>query len=92
MLKLIDKDIVKFTIDFYGYMQTWSKDQILSEIKKHIDKFDTIDIVRCSLCRYSEQPTEEFDYFHCNHYQWDCESGWAREVKTDDFCSYGERR
>lgn len=53
---------------------------------------DVVEVVRCKDCICFEEPTEDFDYTHCYHSQWDDSDGWARAVNPNDFCSYGERK
>lgn len=47
---------------------------------------DAVEVVRCKDC--------EFCYYNSSNDTYKCRSmnGMYRTVKTDDFCSYGERR
>lgn len=65
----------------------WTKDAILSEIKKRIErepKADVVEVVRCKNCKHFD--TDAFRRTVCvRDFQIIC-------VKGDDFCSYGERK
>lgn len=50
---------------------------------------DAVSVVRCGECKHSE-PSED-NSLYCKH--WDDHFGFFwDEVKSDDFCSYGERK
>ena len=45
---------------------------------------DAVEVVRCKDCIYFDNPFENG--------QWFCQRGRARHMKSNDFCSYGERK
>ena len=76
-MRLIDADALKKEVDnfqncYNGWSDTYDKAYIIGAIEEQ----PSIDIVRCSECKYYEA-----DWCY-----------WRDEAITaDDFCSYGER-
>lgn len=60
----------------------------VGECLKAIDEQPTIDIVRCSECRYCKRKRGTFRGEPIISYR--CEEN-NRDVENDDFCSWGER-
>ena len=70
------------------WQKTFVCDEV-AEVRKFIENAPTVDaaeVVRCKDC--------EFCYYNSSNDTYKCGSmnGMYRTVKTDDFCSYGERR
>ena len=60
----------------------------VSGCMKHIDNAPTVDavpVVRCRECKYRKYD-DIFGMIWCNH------DSCTKRVKSDDFCSYGERK
>lgn len=57
---------------------------------------EEFEIVRGILDRFSASDTEIVNCEHCKHYQGACCTRFGKSAiprrKSDDFCSYGERR
>ena len=50
------------------------------------NKADFVEVVRCKYCKHYNQLRGT-----CEHAQWEDAECWDRDVKTTDYCSYGER-
>ena len=58
-------------------------------IEEDIRAIPTIDIVRCGECRYCKKKRGSFNgepiiFYHCEEHN--------RDVESDDYCSWGERK
>ncbi len=51
---------------------------------------DLVAVVRCNCCKYSSLHENDSSRLECNHDQWGDSSGWAANVKPNDFCSHGQ--
>lgn len=63
--------------------------QVLDCIEYEIEDTPSIDIVRCSKCKW--YGNEQKKIYECCTY-WAQDGGVLVPTKVDDFCSYGERR
>ena len=88
-MRLIDADRLKGTITGATPLKLWMKRTLakamdaMYETTEIIDKEPTVDavaVVRCKDCAIV-QHDELFGRWYCN----------GKEVKPDDYCSYGER-
>ena len=61
------------------------------DFANHLVDRNIAEVIHCVDCKYFHMPTDEFDYCHCVHGQWDNDNGWAREIHPKDFCSYAEK-
>lgn len=87
---LITKDFALHVVHRFASMQTWSKEKILSEIDRKINKANE-DVVRCKDCRFCKKHTFFDGINMCtNEDQWDTDC--YPLVYDTDFCSYGERK
>lgn len=80
-MRLIDADAVKFEVE-YGYDNHGVLLVPYRDIKKSMEATKTVDavpVVRCKDCKYTGG-----DFV--------CYRGVMVQHKTEDFCSYGERR
>ena len=50
---------------------------------------DAVEVVRCKDCKYSYAFPPKYLHLYCERLS---SIGFAPEVNTEDFCSYGERR
>lgn len=84
----ISKDFVLFLLEYYGNMLTWSKEDVLGEIKAQIAKEPTLIVEKTVACN------------NCVHMRklrkGNSNKCWC-EVKSDytpfdGFCPYGEKR
>ena len=87
MNEYIEKDFVLYTVQHFGSMLTWSKEDTLAEIERVVKREkpigDVVCVVRCKDCKHfikEEHGCDHHGYYYHVH------------VKDDDFCSYGERR
>lgn len=82
----IEKGYVNYLLDYFGSMLTWSKEDIISEIKEHIEKAKTnrssINIIKCKHCKHFREGM-------CFHNQW-WNDDFCVSVNADDFCSFAE--
>lgn len=86
MARYIDADKIKY--ESYpldgGYVDT------VFVTKEEIDRqptADVVEVVRCKDCKHHNELRKT-----CEHTQWEDAEGWDRDVKLNDFCSYGERK
>lgn len=75
---LITKDYALYVVHYFASMQTWSKEDILSEIDRKIKEADE-DVVRCKDCKHYGTGLCAMDTY-------------AFDVVEEGFCSYGERK
>lgn len=61
----------------------------LVELIKKIEKGELVEVVRCRDCKYSYAFPPKYLHLYCERLS---SIGFAPEVNTEDFCSYGERR
>jgi hypothetical protein len=87
----ITKDFALYVVHYFASMQTWSKQDILSEIDRTIKEAkpeDAVRVVRCKDCKWGSTPygDEHDDYTECTNIH-------GRPLFHNyGFCSYGERR
>lgn len=87
---LITKDFALYVVHYFASMQTWSKEDILSEIDRKIKEAKE-DVVRCKDCKhyheYLHRTTKEpYGLGKCTHISMDI------DLMGNDYCSYGERK
>lgn len=75
---LITKDFALYVVHHFASMQTWSKEEILSEIDRKINEANE-DVVRCKDCKHYGTGACAMDTY-------------AFDVVEECFCSYGERK
>lgn len=77
---LITKDFALYVVHYFNAMQTWNKEDILSEIDRTIKEAkpeDAVPVVRCKDCKHFMSDICYFDM-------------GLHFCRGDDFCSYGE--
>ena len=93
----VRKDLVEYLLGYYGAMLTWSKEDVLSEIKRGVQENsiskDLVEVVRCKDCTHKVDLNGRV---MCNrnarkHQYYD---EWLGLTATENnhFCSYGERK
>ena len=83
--ELITKDFALYVVHYFASMQTWSKEDILSEIDRKIKEAKE-DVVRCKDCKHWLK-----DVAGCTDVVGRCE--WANYmVGAVGHCVYGERK
>lgn len=85
-MRLIDAEYAKYLVKHFGSMLTWSKEDIISEIIRHIDK-DAIDaepVTRCKHCTIKKAVQ------HKDGIVWRCPHRTG-DVKMEGYCESGVR-
>jgi hypothetical protein len=87
---LITKDFALYVVHYFASMQTWSKNEILSEIDRTIKEAKE-DIVRCKDCKYAyiNSFSAASGVALCRKLSNEAETAIRQQ---DDYCSYGERK
>ena len=102
MNEYIEKDFVLYTVQHFGSMLTWSKEDILAEIERVVKREkpigDVVPVVRCKDCKKG-RPIDETKcpekYFKTNCVVCECEEVVGDEpmiYEPTHFCSYGENK
>ena len=85
----IEKDFVIYSLEHFGSMLTWNKEDTLAEIERCIKEAkpigDVVRVVRCKDCYF-----RTFDDV-LNEYYCDCAYGINGAITDYTFCYYGER-
>ena len=87
---LITKDFALYVVHYFASMQTWSKNEILSEIDRTIKEAKE-GIVRCKNCKYAyiNSFSAASGVVLCKKLSNEAETAIRQQ---DDYCSYGERK
>ena len=86
-MRLIDANATLLAIDIHGTNKFGMLDEDIREFIKKQPTVDAVEVVRCQDCKHRCNGRD------CTHplllsYSW----GAIRNVKDNDFCSYGKRR
>lgn len=84
-MRLIDADeAYKILMDYY-HQRTEIQHKALKEAIERVPTVDAVEVVRCKDCKH----------YYADPWGWgNCvfEGGVSRRTKTNDFCSWGERK
>jgi hypothetical protein len=87
----IERSFVVYLINWYGGMRTWTKDDVINELRNRIHlepSADVTKVVRCKDCKYRHPDPDFASKKYCS----------LRNVngglfcEDNDFCSYGKRK
>ena len=82
----IERSYVEYLVDHFGGMLTWSKEDILSEIKRNLykgKKADVVEVVKCKDCKFHTDEEPGMVY---------CPGILGNWVNDDWYCGDGERK
>ena len=89
MAKLIDAKQLEKQIKYaFAESDPFLMGQMLRWIRKQT-QIDAVSVVRCKKCKHCIQCENGYV---CDHIQWREGTATYREIKLDDFCSYGTRK
>lgn len=67
MAEYISKDYALYVVNYFGNMLTWSKEDVIAEIKRNLEKETAVDVVKVKHGKWNKKRNVFFGkYYNCS--------------------------